>query len=154
MCRCCFLVVVTAFYCCGQHAATISVDWTLNTNNLVWLLLVVCFVSIFVGLVWLVGLFCCWWVFVLLCFGGLYVCVVFHLFCFSFLGRRGVMAAAVSWMLVLMLLLLLLLSIEVIVATRGVTVSISAFLACHQCYCTGSSLAWGLNLRALVCGIF
>ena len=37
-------------------------------------------------------------------------------------------------------------------ATRGVTVSISAFLACHKCYCTGSSLAWGLNLRA--CGIF
>ena len=39
-------------------------------------------------------------------------------------------------------------------ATRGVTVSMSAFLACHQCYCAGSSLAWGLNLRALVCGIF
>ena len=30
----------------------------------------------------------------------------------------------------------------------------SAFLACHQCYCAGSSLAWGLNLRAVVCGIF
>ena len=29
-------------------------------------------------------------------------------------------------------------------ATRGVTVSMSAFLACHQCYCAGSSLAWGL----------
>ena len=39
-------------------------------------------------------------------------------------------------------------------ATRGVTVSTSAFLACHQCYCAGSSLAWGLNLRAVVCGIF
>ena len=26
-------------------------------------------------------------------------------------------------------------------ATRGVTVSTSAFLACHQCYCVGSSLA-------------
>ena len=39
-------------------------------------------------------------------------------------------------------------------ATRGVTVSTSAFLACHQNYCAGSSLAWGLNLRALVCGIF
>ena len=26
-------------------------------------------------------------------------------------------------------------------ATRGVTVSTSAFLACHQCYCAGSSLA-------------
>ena len=39
-------------------------------------------------------------------------------------------------------------------ATRGVTVSMSAFLTCHQCYCAGSSLAWGLNLRALVCGIF
>ena len=31
-------------------------------------------------------------------------------------------------------------------ATRGATVSMSAFLACHQCYCAGSSLAWGLNL--------
>ena len=30
--------------------------------------------------------------------------------------------------------------------TRGVMVSTSAFLACHQCYCAGSSLAWGLNL--------
>ena len=39
-------------------------------------------------------------------------------------------------------------------ATRGVTVSMSAFLACHQCYCAGSSLAWGLNLRAVVCDIF
>ena len=39
-------------------------------------------------------------------------------------------------------------------ATRGVTVSMSAFLACHHCYCAGSSLAWGLNLRAVVCGIF
>ena len=39
-------------------------------------------------------------------------------------------------------------------ATRGVKVSVSAFLACHQCYCAGSSLAWGLNLRAVVCGIF
>ena len=39
-------------------------------------------------------------------------------------------------------------------STRGVTVSMSAFLACHQCYCAGSSLAWGLNLRAVVCGIF
>ena len=39
-------------------------------------------------------------------------------------------------------------------ATRGVTVSMSAFLACHQCYCAGSSLAWGLNLWAVVCGIF
>ena len=39
-------------------------------------------------------------------------------------------------------------------ATRGVTVSMSAFLACHQCYWAGSSLAWGLNLRAVVCSIF
>ena len=39
-------------------------------------------------------------------------------------------------------------------APCGVTVSTSAFLACHQCYCAGSSLAWDLNLRALVCGIF
>ena len=37
---------------------------------------------------------------------------------------------------------------------RAVTVSMSAFLACHQCYCAGSSLAWGLNLRAVVYGIF
>ena len=39
-------------------------------------------------------------------------------------------------------------------ATHGVTVSMSAFLACHQCYCAGSSLAWGLNFRAVVSGIF
>ena len=39
-------------------------------------------------------------------------------------------------------------------ATRGVMVSMSAYLACHQCYCAGWSLAWGLNLRAGVCGIF
>ena len=38
--------------------------------------------------------------------------------------------------------------------TCGVTVSTSIFLACHQCYCVGSSLTWGLNLRALVCGFF
>ena len=31
---------------------------------------------------------------------------------------------------------------------RGATVSTSVFLACHQCYCACSSLAWGLNLRA------
>ena len=46
------------------------------------------------------------------------------------------------------------LSVTKVGATRGVTVSMSAFLACHQCYCAGSSLAWGLNLRALVCGFF
>ena len=39
-------------------------------------------------------------------------------------------------------------------AMCGVTVSMSAFLACHQCYCVGSSLAWGLNLQTVVCGIF
>ena len=39
-------------------------------------------------------------------------------------------------------------------ATRVVTVSTSAFPACHQCYCAGSSLGWGLNLWALECGIF
>ena len=39
-------------------------------------------------------------------------------------------------------------------ATRGVAVSTFAFLTCHQCYCAGSSLAWGLNHRAAVCGIF
>ena len=37
---------------------------------------------------------------------------------------------------------------------HGVTVSMSAFLACHQCYCVGLSLVWGLNLQAVVCGIF
>ena len=37
---------------------------------------------------------------------------------------------------------------------RGVTVSTSAFLACQQCYCAGSSLAWGLNLRGGVCVAF
>ena len=36
-------------------------------------------------------------------------------------------------------------------ATCGVMVSASAFLACHKCYCAGSSLSWGLNLRACVC---
>ena len=35
---------------------------------------------------------------------------------------------------------------------NGVTVTTSAFLVCHQCYCAGSSLAWGLNRRALACG--
>ena len=39
-------------------------------------------------------------------------------------------------------------------ATQGVTLSMSAVLACHQCYCTGLSLAWGLNLQAIVCVIF
>ena len=39
-------------------------------------------------------------------------------------------------------------------ATRGVMVSMSTFLPCHQCYCAGLSLAWGLNLQAVVCGIF
>ena len=29
--------------------------------------------------------------------------------------------------------------------TRGVMVSTSAFLACHQCWIAGSSLGWGLN---------
>ena len=29
-----------------------------------------------------------------------------------------------------------------------------SFLAYHQCYCAGSSLAWDLSLRAVVCGIF
>ena len=35
---------------------------------------------------------------------------------------------------------------------HGATVSTSAFLACHQCYC--ASLTWDLNLQALVCSIF
>ena len=37
---------------------------------------------------------------------------------------------------------------------RGVAVTLSAFLACHKCYYAGLSLTWGLNLWALVCGIF
>ena len=36
----------------------------------------------------------------------------------------------------------------------GVTVSTSAFIVYHQCYCAGLSLTWGFNLWALVCGIF
>ena len=32
-------------------------------------------------------------------------------------------------------------------AMRGVTVSSSAFLTCHQSYCEGSSLAWRLNFQ-------
>ena len=31
--------------------------------------------------------------------------------------------------------------------TSGVTVSASAFLACHQYCCASSSLPWGLNLK-------
>ena len=46
------------------------------------------------------------------------------------------------------------LSVQLLQATHDVTVSTSAFLACHQCYCAGSSLAWGLNFRVLVRGIF
>ena len=45
-------------------------------------------------------------------------------------------------------------TVVMLYATRGVTVNMSAFLACHQCYYAGSSLAWGLNLRVVVCGIF
>ena len=44
--------------------------------------------------------------------------------------------------------------IHAVGATGGVTVSMSAFLTCLQCYCVGLSLAWGLNLRAVVCGVF
>ena len=40
------------------------------------------------------------------------------------------------------------------VVMHGVMVSMSAFLACHECHCAGLSLGWGLNLRASVCGIF
>ena len=39
-------------------------------------------------------------------------------------------------------------------ATLDVTRSMSAFLACHPCYCVSSSLALSFNLWALVCGIF
>ena len=39
-------------------------------------------------------------------------------------------------------------------ATRGLTVSTSVFLVCNQCCSLDLSLAWGLNLWALVCGIF
>ena len=37
--------------------------------------------------------------------------------------------------------------------TRGVTVSMSAFLACHQCYCTGSSLTH-LGLESSGCSMW
>ena len=37
---------------------------------------------------------------------------------------------------------------------RCVTGCTSAFLACHECYCAALSLAWSLNLRALVYNIF
>ena len=47
-----------------------------------------------------------------------------------------------AWILRLMTLPHRLIQAE---ATHGVTVSMSAFLACHQCYCAGLSLAWGLN---------
>ena len=43
---------------------------------------------------------------------------------------------------------------ELLGATRGVMVSMFAFPACHQCCYAGLSLAWGLNLWALVYGIF
>ena len=39
-------------------------------------------------------------------------------------------------------------------ATCGVTVSTSAFLSCHQICCAGSSLALGVNLRAVAYVIF
>ena len=41
-------------------------------------------------------------------------------------------------------------------AMCGVMVSMSPIFtsACHQCKSTGSSLGWGLNFRALACGIF
>ena len=32
--------------------------------------------------------------------------------------------------------------------------SMPAFDTCHQCYGVGSSLVWGLNFPAAVCGIF
>ena len=35
-----------------------------------------------------------------------------------------------------------------------IMVSMSAFLAYHQCLSVDLSLGWGLNLWALVCGIF
>ena len=39
-------------------------------------------------------------------------------------------------------------------AMSGITVCMSAFLACHQCYSVGSRLGWGLNSQALICDIF
>ena len=39
-------------------------------------------------------------------------------------------------------------------ATRGVMVSMSAFLAYHQRQRVSLSLGWGLNFQALVCDIF
>ena len=55
---------------------------------------------------------------------------------------------------IIMVFIIIIIIVVVVVIGGGVTVSMSAFLACHQCYCAGSSLAWGLNLRAVVCGIF
>ena len=49
---------------------------------------------------------------------------------------------------------LILLLLQSVGATYGGMVNTSAFLAFHQCYCAGSSLTWGWNLQALVCGIF
>ena len=59
-----------------------------------------------------------------------------------------------SWQLQKLLLLSRWCGYHQLGATRGVTVSMSAFLACHQGYCSGSSLAWGLNLRAVVFSVF
>ena len=65
-----------------------------------------------------------------------------------------VAAAAVAAVTVVLVVVLAAVVVVVVAVTRDVTVSMSAFLTCHQCHCAGSSLAWGLNLRALVCGIF
>ena len=43
---------------------------------------------------------------------------------------------------------------DVLGVMHGVTVTMPAFPACHQCCYAGLSLVWGLNLLALVCGIF
>ena len=36
----------------------------------------------------------------------------------------------------------------VVCSSNGMTRGVTASLACHQCYSAGSSLVWGLNLRA------
>ena len=66
----------------------------------------------------------------------------------SHLGHQGMTLFVSGWILIVVT------DICWCGAMHGVTVSTSAFLACHKCCCVGSSLAWGLNLRALVCGIF
>ena len=41
-----------------------------------------------------------------------------------------------------------------IAVERGVMVSMSAVLVCHQCWSAGPGLGWGFNFWTSVCGIF